>query len=855
MAKVKAFYTELDMSWDELLLSFIFQPAIAQDDWRAFKRTLFDGEQGFWGTLVAVILFLFLLVFFQQVHCVHVAQALRKSYPHIVWARPTWSDAVRFVVQSVWLVIIQTKTAYSTISCYRNLFYRLHVFAKAIVFLPFVGINKTVGFIRNNIEFLAGVSCDKFAPKFYLIGIALLALAFLMVPFDISTQTVFILMLWLIAMIANAIGGQGRRVILIALSLAVMTRYLWWRYASTLNIDSNGDLFFGGILICAETYVGLALLLGFLQIAWPLQRKAAPLPVEPVLWPSVDIFISTQHDDVSLVKLTALAALSLDWPDDKLNVYILDDGKSPGIQEFAEQINVGYIRRADNLDAKEGVINHALTVTSGDYLAVFACGDVPARSFLQLVMGGFLEDEKLALIQTPHGIYPAKNSIGNFYDGDNGLWNACFFSGSCTVLRRTALLEVGGLAADTVSGNAQTALRLHRKGYVTASVNLIQAARLPMETLSDQIGLRIGWANRMAQIFRFDNPLLWGGLNMAQRLAYASELLYLLGGVPRLIFLLAPLGFLLGHQYLIYAPAADIALHALPAIVLSSVAVSYLQGRRRYSFWGGISETVLALHVLRPVVAGLLGLKFSFANATIKGGLLGAPRSKSYLCLIGLNLLGAVFAGVHFFLDSADERAMVLLYFAWVAYNLVFLGIGLNMTQENKWIPLQQRIADSAEVVIQNAAGRLMGAVLKDYSDSRLGLLCIDAKTATIERNEKIYLSIMRGGKEFVFPARVANVNQGALDVLLENLTLQQQLEYIQCTYAYPNAWQPKHLDRPSPSLNTIIMAAVRGYIALARKSPKFITKPFLFLGASLGFIKTLLPKNIQDDSILHKHA
>ena len=37
------------------------------------------------------------------------------------------------------------------------------------------------------------------------------------------------------------------------------------------------------------------------------------------------------------------------------------------------------------------------------------------------------------------------------------LWNATFFCGSCAVLRREALDEVGGVATDTVTEDAHTA--------------------------------------------------------------------------------------------------------------------------------------------------------------------------------------------------------------------------------------------------------------------------------------------------------------------------------------------------------------------------------------------------------------
>ncbi|MFT2598211.1 hypothetical protein ACMWP3_25440, partial [Escherichia coli] len=80
---------------------------------------------------------------------------------------------------------------------------------------------------------------------------------------------------------------------------------------------------------------------------------------------------------------------------------------------------------------------------------------VPTRSFLQICMGWFYKDPKLAMLQTPHFFFspdPFEKNLNTFrsvpnegelfyglvQDG-NDLWNAAFFCGSCAVMRRTAL--------------------------------------------------------------------------------------------------------------------------------------------------------------------------------------------------------------------------------------------------------------------------------------------------------------------------------------------------------------------------------------------------------------------------------
>ena len=71
--------------------------------------------------------------------------------------------------------------------------------------------------------------------------------------------------------------------------------------------------------------------------------------------------------------------------------------------------------------------------------------------------------------------------------------------------------RIGGIAVETVTEDAHTSLRLHRRGHTSAYIRIPQAAGLATESLSAHIGQRIRWARGMVQIFRLDNPLLGRG--------------------------------------------------------------------------------------------------------------------------------------------------------------------------------------------------------------------------------------------------------------------------------------------------------------------------------------------------------
>src|SRR5690554_4109710 len=146
---------------------------------------------------------------------------------------------------------------------------------------------------------------------FYLFVAAMMCVALLLVtqPFSLLAQFIFVVLLWGAAMLVRRIPGRFSSLLLIVLSLTVSARYIWWRYTSTLNWNSKLDLFFGVILLAAETYSWVVLVMGYIQTAWPLDRKVASLPVDRTLWPTVDLMIPTYNEDLSVIKPTVFAAL------------------------------------------------------------------------------------------------------------------------------------------------------------------------------------------------------------------------------------------------------------------------------------------------------------------------------------------------------------------------------------------------------------------------------------------------------------------------------------------------------------------------------------------------------------------
>ena len=675
---------------------------------------------------------------------------------------------------------------------------------------------------------------------FYLI-FALLAYQCVTLRFGWKQQAIVgFLTLVIVFVLYYSTQAYVSTMMLIVASLLTTARYAVWRVSQVYNAvsDPSSDLlwievFFMLLLLAAEMYAFSILLLGFIQTIYPLRRPPVPLPDDVDLWPHVDLLIPTYNEPLSVVRSTALASINIDYPADKLHVYLLDDGRRDEFRTFCEQINIGYVTRSDNNHAKAGNINRALANLTSPLVAIFDCDHLPTRSFLQVTVGWFLKEKKLAMLQTPHHFYspdPFERNLGNFgvvpnegelfygllQDG-NDLWNATFFCGSCAVLRRTALDEIGGIAVETVTEDAHTSLRMQMRGWNTAYINIPQAAGLATESLSAHVGQRIRWARGMVQILRISNPLFAKGLKIYQRLCYFNAMVHFLYALPRMIFLTAPLIYMLLGLRNIPGLWLTIAAYALPHLVVSSVANSRLQGKYRHSFWNEIYETVLAPYILGPTLLALINPKLGKFNVTAKGGIVekryfDTMIARPYRHLLLLNYMGLAIAPWRYFVHNADHRGAVLMNVFWILFNCVILGTANAVAVEEQQLRSSVRLNRTMELWIKSADGVRMrgmsGTLSLGGGSAQLDGLLVLAAGISVE------VIFMLEGHEVSFPARV--IAQGGNNIRFQYLplALEEEESLTLVLYSRADAWIPvkdRLGDRPFNTLVSIVRLSLRG--------------------------------------------
>lgn len=663
--------------------------------------------------------------------------------------------------------------------------------------------------------------------------------------------------------VANRWKARGAAVFMVTLSLAMSMRYIVWRITDTLGFTSPLELLLGSMLAGAELYAILVMVLGYMQTIWPLQRRPIPLPDDVESWPTVDVYIPTYNESMDVVRATVLGAMKIDWPPDKMAIYLLDDGKREEFRAFAAACGVGYIARTDNRHAKAGNLNHAMTQTKGEFIAIFDCDHIPTCAFLQVSMGWLVDDTRMAMVQTPHHFYspdPFQRNLaagtrvppeGNLFYGliqdGNDYWNAAFFCGSCAVLRRTALEEIGGFAVETVTEDAHTMLKLHMRGWDSAYLRIPLAAGLSTERLAHHIAQRIRWARGMLQIFRISNPLLAPGLAPGQRLCYFQALFHFFFALPRTIFLLSPLGYLLLGQNIIAASPLAIFAYAFPHFFHTVATNSRLQKNWRHSFWSEIYETVLALFLLRVTVVTMLFPKRGKFNVTTKGGLLENGyfdlRAVYPNLILVFFLIAGVTRGIGTLLlvkvPTLTFQAM-LLNSLWATFSLIVVMGALAVGREKRQVRARHRVRARVPVAIYLEDGRVLTGHTHDMSLG--GCLIESEKQPDIKPDMAVQLEFEAGMDIQLVPGQLLRWHGSLLQVTFTPRNIADEASVVAAVFGRPDAWKDWGRfpdDQPLVSIWRVIVS-IKGLFRPRDSAPVAAAAGKAGLGADLRKIKAL---------------
>jgi cellulose synthase (UDP-forming) len=344
-------------------------------------------------------------------------------------------------------------------------------------------------------------------------------------------------------------------------AIAALILYLVWRVLFTMP-SGDWNLTIAWFLVTFEALP----LAGLILKAWSVWNIDSHPPAPVTEAPNgmrVALLIPTYNEPVEVLTPTVAAACGLAPAHE---TWVLDDGDRPWVEEMCSAYGARYVRRDVHDHAKAGNMNHALGLMAAekaaggpgiDIIAVLDCDHVPLPTFLTATLGWF-DDPEIALIQGPQSFYNGGAFDDDGITGEQGtFFNVLmasrnvpgagpFWCGSTSLLRVSALEEVGGVATETITEDMHTTLKLIRRGWRTVYHHQTLAVGLAPATPDQYLLQRRRWGMGAMQILVHEK--LWaakGWLSWRNYHEYLNGTLWWLEGIATLVAFLIPVVIML----------------------------------------------------------------------------------------------------------------------------------------------------------------------------------------------------------------------------------------------------------------------------------------------------------------------
>jgi cellulose synthase (UDP-forming) len=630
-------------------------------------------------------------------------------------------------------------------------------------------------------------------------AVSLCGIVLITLPVNLQTQLIASVVAVTFMAVIKVLKRQGTwRLVALALGTSIVLRYVYWRTTNTLPPVNQPENFIPGLLLYLAEMYNVAMLMLSLFIV------ATPLPSRPVRaarvqqFPSVDVFVPSYNEDINLLANTLASAKAMDYPADKLQVWLLDDGgtlqkrnstkvlesqaaiaRHNELRQLCQELDVKYLTRERNEHAKAGNLNNGLQHSSGDLIAVFDADHAPARDFLLETVGYFEDDPKLFLVQTPHFFINPDPLERNLRTFDNmpsenemfygiiqrGLdkWNAAFFCGSAAVLSRKALESQNGFSGISITEDCETALALHGAGWNSIYVDRPLIAGLQPATFASFIGQRSRWAQGMMQILRFRFPLLKRGLTLPQRLCYMSSTLFWLFPFPRAVFLFAPLCYLFFDLEIFTASGSEFLAYTLAYMLVNLMMQNYLYGSFRWPWISELYEYVQMVHLLPAVISVIFNPRKPTFKVTAKDESIAVSRlseiSRPFFVIFAVQVI-ALLITIYRIYAEPYKADVTLVVGAWNLINLILAGCALGVVSERGERSSSRRIRVDRRSEL-GVNGKWHSASIEDVSvhGARLNVFNKELDPLVVNTEATLRFQPYGGGDMQTLPVVVRNIH------------------------------------------------------------------------------------------------
>ena len=232
-------------------------------------------------------------------------------------------------------------------------------------------------------------------------------------------------------------------------------------------------------------------------------KAPAPLPpLAPEQLPRVTVQLPIFNEMYVADRLIG-AVCELDYPSDLLEIQVLDDSTDEtreiaelAVRRYAAKgYDIKYLHRVDRTGFKAGALEAGLSVSSGQFIAIFDADFIPPTDFLTKTLPHFATDPKVGMVQARWGHINQDYSLLTKIQSilldahfvlEHGSRNraGCFFNfnGTAGIWRREVIPDAGGWQHDTLTEDLDLSYRAQLRGWRFVFLpDLVAPAEVPVE--------------------------------------------------------------------------------------------------------------------------------------------------------------------------------------------------------------------------------------------------------------------------------------------------------------------------------------------------------------------------------------
>jgi cellulose synthase/poly-beta-1,6-N-acetylglucosamine synthase-like glycosyltransferase len=277
------------------------------------------------------------------------------------------------------------------------------------------------------------------------------------------------------------------------------------------------------LILYFTALAGLALygLFGLLTFVlyWRHRHETFPTPSFPIEPPNVTVQLPVYNEPLVVERLIH-TTVSLKYPSHKLQIQVIDDSTDNTTERAARLVsyykergcNISLVHRPCRKGYTAGALAHALTLATGEFIAIFDADFQPQPDFLQQTIPHFGQNHRLGMVQTRwghlnNGRSPLTSAQAIALDKHFAMEQTVRhranlfpkFNGAGGVWRRACLDDAGGWESDTVCEDLCLSTRAVLRNWDCLFLDEVQSpAELPT-TISAYKSQQARWSKGSSQ--------------------------------------------------------------------------------------------------------------------------------------------------------------------------------------------------------------------------------------------------------------------------------------------------------------------------------------------------------------------